>query len=110
MQPILVAYGSTEGHTRKVAEFIAERLRLRGHRVDLVDTATPAAQEVTAVYQGAVLGGSLHQHRHQASLAHFIKSNHAWLSAMPVAICTAHAYLLIGCDVTHMDAEVSSSR
>ena len=26
-------------------------------------------------------------------------------SAMPVAICTAHAYLLIGCDVTHIDAD-----
>jgi menaquinone-dependent protoporphyrinogen IX oxidase len=58
MQPILVAYGSTEGHTRKIAEFIAERLRLRGHRVDLVDTATPAAQQVQPVYLGAILGAA----------------------------------------------------
>ena len=27
MQPILVAYGTTEGQTGKIAEFIAERLR-----------------------------------------------------------------------------------
>jgi menaquinone-dependent protoporphyrinogen oxidase len=86
MQPILVAYATTEGQTRKIAEFIAERLRVRGHRVDLVDTATPAAEAVTPVYQGAILGGSVHQQRHPASLLHFIKRNHAWLSALPSAI------------------------
>jgi menaquinone-dependent protoporphyrinogen oxidase len=65
MQPILVAYATTEGHTRKVAEFIAERLRIRGHRVDLVDVAGATALDVTAAYQAAFIGGSVHQHRHQ---------------------------------------------
>jgi menaquinone-dependent protoporphyrinogen oxidase len=86
MQPILVAYGSTEGQTRKIAEFIAERLRIRGHRVDLVDTATPAAQQVLPQYQAAFIGGSVHQQRHQSSLLHFVKANHAWLMSMPVAV------------------------
>jgi len=86
MQPILVAYATVEGQTRKVAEFIAERLRIRGHRVDLVDAATAAAEQVQPVYQGAFLGGSVHQHKHQAALAHFIKRNHAWLAAMPCAV------------------------
>jgi menaquinone-dependent protoporphyrinogen oxidase len=86
MQPILVAYATTEGHTRKVAEFIAERLRIRGHRVDLVDVATPAAQDVTGPYQAALIGGSVHQHKHQDALTHFAKSNREWLAAMPVAI------------------------
>lgn len=86
MIPLLVAYGTTEGQTRKIAEFIAERLRIRGHRIDLIDTATPAALQVQPAYQGAILGGSLHQGRHQSSLLHFVKANHAWLSAMPVAV------------------------
>jgi menaquinone-dependent protoporphyrinogen oxidase len=86
MQPILVAYGSTEGQTRKIAEFIAERLRIRGHRVDLVDTATPAAQQISASYQAAIVGGSLHQHRHQSALEHFLKDNRTMLAAMPVAL------------------------
>jgi len=85
MQPILVAYGSTEGQTRKIAEFIAERLRIRGHRVDIVDTAAPAAEQVLPIYQAAVLGGSVHQHKHQAALDHFIAHNRAWLMAMPCA-------------------------
>ena len=86
MQPILVAYGTTEGQTRKIAEFIAERLRIRGHRVDLVDTATPAAQQLGAAYQAAIVGGSLHQQRHQRSLEHFLKDNRVWLGAMPLAL------------------------
>ncbi len=85
MQPLLVAYASTEGQTRKIAEFIAERLRIRGHRVDLIDTASAAAELVNPVYQAAFLGGPLHQQRHPAALAHFIDRNHAWLSALPCA-------------------------
>jgi menaquinone-dependent protoporphyrinogen oxidase len=86
MQPILVAYGSTDGQTRKIAEFIAQRLRIRGHRVDLIDTSTPAAQQVPPLYQGAIVGGSVHQHRHPRALVHFLKNNRAWLASMPVAL------------------------
>ena len=85
MQPILVVYATVEGQSRKIAEFIAERLRVRGHRVDLVDAATAAAEQVTPVYQGAILGGSVHQLKHPAALADFIKRNHTWLAAMPCA-------------------------
>jgi menaquinone-dependent protoporphyrinogen oxidase len=86
MLPILVAYGTVEGQTRKIAEFIAERLRIRGHRVDLIDTATAAAEQVTPVYQGAILGGAVHQQKHPASLLDFVKRNHDWLAAMPTAV------------------------
>jgi menaquinone-dependent protoporphyrinogen oxidase len=85
MQPILVAYATTEGQTRKIAEFIAERLRIRGHRVDLIDTATPLAQAVNVGYQAAFIGGSVHYDQHQGSLVHFVKSNLEWLNAMPTA-------------------------
>lgn len=85
MQPILVAYGTTEGQTRKVAEFIATRLRALGHRVDLVDTASPAAEAVQPVYQAAFIGGSVHYYRHQASLEHFVKANIDWLKGIPSA-------------------------
>ncbi len=87
MQPILVAYASMEGQTRKIAEFIAERLRIRGHRVDLVDTAQRQAVEaVTPVYLGSILGASVHQQKHPTPLLHFVKRNHAWLGAAPCAI------------------------
>jgi menaquinone-dependent protoporphyrinogen oxidase len=85
MQTILVVYATTEGHTRKVAEFIAERLRIRGHRVDLVDAAGSSAGAVTVAYQAAVIGGSVHQQQHQSALLHFVKTNRDWLRSLPVA-------------------------
>jgi len=85
MKPILVLYGTTEGHTRKIAEFIAERLRKTGKTVHLVDSATPAAAQVLPIYAGALIGGSLHQHKHQSALAHFVKANVAWLNTIPTA-------------------------
>jgi len=106
MQPILVAYGTTDGQTRQIAEFVAERLRIREHRVDLVDTASPAALQVTAVYQGAILGGSLHQQKHQAALAHFIKANHAWLSALPCGFFSVS----LGAAMDDMDSRLEVQR
>ncbi len=85
MQPILVAYASTEGQTRKIAEFIAERLRKRGHHVDLVDTQSPAAAAVNEAYQAAFIGGSVHYDKHQSGLVHYVKSRLEWLNAMPTA-------------------------
>ena len=85
MKPILVVYGTTEGHTRKIAEFIADRLRAAGRTVDLVDSAAPAAEQIAPIYAGAIVGGSLHQGGHQSSLAHFVKANVAWLATIPTA-------------------------
>jgi menaquinone-dependent protoporphyrinogen oxidase len=86
MNSVLVVYGTTEGHTRKVATFIAELLRARGATVDLVDSATPAAGAVQPIYGAAVIAGSLHEHLHQRSLVHFVKDNRAWLNAIPTAV------------------------
>ena len=86
MQPILVAYGTTEGQTGKIADAMARRLRAHGHRVDLLDTASPAAQTVSPQYQAAMIGGSVHNERHQSALTHFVKANRPWLKAMPVAM------------------------
>lgn len=106
MQPILVAYGSIEGQTRKIAEFIAERLRFRGHRVDLVDTSTPAAQQVPPVYQAAIAGGSVHQHRHQRALEHFLKDNRVWLGALPVALFSVS----LAASLDDMDSRLEARR
>jgi len=37
MLPVLVLYGTTDGHTRKIADFIGDTLRSRGARTDVVE-------------------------------------------------------------------------
>ena len=85
MKSVLVVYGTTEGQTRKVAEFIANALKARGVEVDFVDSATEQAALVQPVYAAAIACGSLHQHRYQGSLLHFAKRNKTWLSGIPAA-------------------------
>ncbi|MGZ9102802.1 MAG: flavodoxin domain-containing protein [Rhodoplanes sp.] len=100
MKPILVAYSTTEGHTRKIAEFIADRLRLAGKSVDLVDCATPEVELMTPMYAGAFVGGSVHHQKHQLALQYFVKQNSAWLNVMPTAFFSVNLAML------HQSAEV----
>ena len=86
MNPVLVAFGSTEGHTHKIAATIAARLRAAGQEVHLVDTASSEARHLSPIYAGAVLGASVHQGSHQSAFMRFLHENGEWLAGMPVAI------------------------
>jgi menaquinone-dependent protoporphyrinogen oxidase len=85
MKSVLVVYGTTEGQTRKIAEFIADALKARGVVVDLVDSAGEGAALVRPDYAAAIVCGSLHQHSYQASLLRFVKDNRDWLVGVPAA-------------------------
>ena len=81
----LVVYGSTEGQTRRIADGIATRIREHGPEAETVDsTSLPADLDLGGV--GAVIvAASVHQHRHQPSVMHFVKDNLARLQAVPTA-------------------------
>jgi menaquinone-dependent protoporphyrinogen oxidase len=95
MKSVLVVYGTTEGQTRKIAEFVADALKRRGVKVELVDSASEAAAQVQPVFSAAIVCGSIHQHRYQASLLRFVKQNRDWLVGLPAAfVCVSLASLL----------------
>jgi menaquinone-dependent protoporphyrinogen oxidase len=85
MRSVLVVYGTTEGQTRKIAEFIANALKARGVEVELVDSAGDSAALVQPICVAAIVCGSLHRQRYQASLEHFVRSNKDWLAGIPTA-------------------------
>lgn len=85
MKPILVAYGTTEGQTRKVAEYIGAALRAGGAEAAIVDSADVTAMQVQPIYAAAIVCGSLHQHVYQSSLLQFVRDNRAWLAGIPTA-------------------------
>jgi menaquinone-dependent protoporphyrinogen oxidase len=85
MKSILVAYATTDGHARKVAEYVAAAFNRMGREVDLIDAASPAAASVTPIYAAAVIAGSVHMGSHQAALQDFVKRNVGWLNASPAA-------------------------
>jgi len=82
---ILVLYGTTEGQTRKVCEFIAARLRTAGDDVSLVDAAAMPAKIALADFDGAIVAASLHIGQYQGTVVRFARANHAWLNQTPSA-------------------------
>lgn len=94
MKPLLVVYGTTEGQTRKISEFIADRLRKAGKEVDLVDSAAPEAEQISPIYAGAFIGGSAHYDRHQSALTHFVKENIGWLNVIPTVFFSVNLAML----------------
>lgn len=98
MPHVLVAYATTEGQTRRIAEHVAERLRSAGHEVDVIDTAATSEPPMGSGYQTAFLGGSVHYDRHQGSLLQFARRHRGWLNDMPTA------FLSVSMAPVHADA------
>lgn len=79
---ILIVYATTEGQTRKVARFVADRLVAAGHSVELVPAAE-ALDTAPSGFRAAVLAGSLHMGRYQQSLEDYVRAHREALNAMP---------------------------
>lgn len=80
---VLIVYGSTEGHTRSVAEFAAAKLRAAGYEVAL-RTATEAERTSDLERSGnVIIAASLHWGLYQNSISKFVASHHAALNTAP---------------------------
>ena len=78
MPSTLIVYASVEGHTERIAQRIAELLRQRGSRVDVMPAA--AALELSPL-AGLIVGASVHYGRHPASLARLLRQEASNLKA-----------------------------
>lgn len=83
---ILLVYGTTEGQTRKIAEFCAARLAEAGHDVETRDSRRRMADLDMSSFDAAILAGSVHQRQHQETLLNFAVAHRAQLRAMPTML------------------------
>lgn len=67
MARILIAYGTTEGQTRKICNFLAEQFRLRSFEARVVDTTATPDDLDPAAFDAIIVAGSVHQYRHQSA-------------------------------------------
>jgi menaquinone-dependent protoporphyrinogen oxidase len=81
---LLIVYGTTEGHTRKVARFIEDYLQDKGHAVSISD-ATDEPPPPNG-FDAAILAGSVHMQKYQGALGHYAKAYSTELNAMPSAL------------------------
>ncbi|MEO1141922.1 MAG: flavodoxin domain-containing protein, partial [Pseudomonadota bacterium] len=83
---ILIAFGSTEGHTRKIAHHVSNTLKNAGHGVDLFDCSSTETVENIAEFDAIVVAGSVHQEAHQTSVVNFVKEHLKILGDTPSSL------------------------
>lgn len=84
MSRVLILYGTTDGHTRKIADVLAATFRDEGCRINVVDAdqATPLQLDD---YDGVIVAASIHIGGYQRSVRRWVHEHAAWLSRMPTA-------------------------
>lgn len=88
MSRVLILYGTTEGHTAKVARAIRGVLEQQGF-----DVATASADVMDprpSVYDGVIVAASIHGGTYQKSVRQWVRAHAAELSSRPsafVSVC-----------------------
>jgi menaquinone-dependent protoporphyrinogen oxidase len=84
MKKILLTYGTTEGQTAKIADFIADALRRHGHHVTMTDVKD-TANTIPDGYDAVIVGASIHMGKHDKHIVDFVTKNQDTLTGMPSA-------------------------
>ena len=83
MPRILVVYGTTDGHTAKIAGAISETLHTTGAVVDVHAANDPAPAPNT--YDAVVVAASVHAGRYQKPVEKWVRAHAAALGRKPAA-------------------------
>ncbi|MGY6661025.1 MAG: flavodoxin domain-containing protein [Glycocaulis sp.] len=102
MRRILMAYATTEGQTRKIAQAVADSVKRLGEEAVLVDLAAVPKALDPAEFDAVFVAASLHAGRYQSAARHFVKSNADKLAARPTAFISVSLSAAAG---EHSDAE-----
>ena len=82
---ILVIFGTTEGHTRKIATVVADHLTKLGHLVTLIDAERQPVEFDPSSFEAAVVAARVHAGGYQRSIISFVKRHLEKLNAVPCA-------------------------
>lgn len=84
MKPVLVAFATREGQTRRVAEHVADTIRARGDEAELLDLGNGTRIDLDLTeYAAVVLAASVHLGRHEREMVEFVKTHHERLEKVP---------------------------
>ena len=85
MTSFLVAYGTSEGQTAKVATRIGEAITARGHEATVVNADEIPADLAIDDFDAVLVGGSIHRGRQQPVIRALVDSNRDALRSKPTA-------------------------
>jgi len=85
MPRLLVLFGTTDGHTRKVAWAIGDAIESCGCAVDVLDARLSGRSVGAESYDGVIVAASLHAHGYQRVVNRWVHRNAVVLSRRPTA-------------------------
>ncbi len=83
MKPILLIYATREGHTRRIAEHMGNRLAAQQRTFELVDAAHLPPVFSFEKYSSAIVSASLHSGKHEPEMVELIKGHLNELQQIP---------------------------
>ena len=83
MPRILVLFGTTEGHTAKVADALGSQFRLRGYEAHVVDAALQDANPDE--FDAVIVAASVHVGKYQGPIVRWVRSHSTALNRIPTA-------------------------
>lgn len=86
MRKLLIVYGTTEGQTRKIAEYLAEEARGLHYDRDLYEVSTVPDNLQLSLFSKIIIAASVHMERHQESIAQFVKKYRSDLEKSDAAL------------------------
>jgi len=85
MATVLIAYSTTDGHTRRIAERLRGVIEVHGHRVDVKPLADCTGADLESS-SAVVVGASIRYGKHKPEVAAFIARHRLALDARPNAL------------------------
>src|SRR5690242_2663548 len=85
MSRVLMLYGSTDGHTRKIATAVAETLRAERCDVAVVDAAEVTPDVRPDRFDAVLIAASVHAGGHQRAVRRWVRAYASQLNRMPTA-------------------------
>ncbi|MGN7201573.1 flavodoxin domain-containing protein [Arthrobacter sp. SAFR-044] len=85
MAKILIPYGTTEGQTARIADYISDVLQAHGHEAETLDLKH-ADHDLPDGYDGVIVGASIHAGKHEGYVADFVRRNREALEKLHAAL------------------------
>lgn len=83
---ILIVYGTIEGHSRKIAEWIADRVRASGDNCRIIDASALRGTVDVTGHDAVMIVAPVHQRAHPEGVLDFIFAHRDSLNAHPSAL------------------------
>jgi menaquinone-dependent protoporphyrinogen oxidase len=99
----LIIYSTTEGQTRKIAEFMATQLREAGQAARLTPVEGAWQHSFFPVPDAVIVAAAIHMGEHDAAVTQFVSEHRVQLDALPSAFVSVS--LSVATEETRLTAE-----